>query len=130
MSLATAKNHIPFNPNRQTAYSFLASTSTHIFKQVLLGKQKELAHTRDSLFSQALVAQKESENVKKLQNALSKAMGYYTRVEAWQEKESRALQEGIKVMKEEIGSMMAWIIKTDRERQQVTFDRSGSPVTH
>lgn len=104
---------------RDSPKSFAPSTSSHIFKSLVQSKAKELQNTREHLAAQTLLTHKESDNVKKLQAALTRAMNYYTRAEEWQERESRALQDGVRALKEEMAAIMSWLIKVDLERKEV-----------
>jgi hypothetical protein len=90
-----------------------------IYKRMLDAKEKEITELRKRLYDSMRREENESDSVRKLKKALNKSVHYYTFAEEWQKSESSRLQADVKHLKNEISSLMAFLINSEVEKQNV-----------
>jgi hypothetical protein len=90
-----------------------------IYKRMLDAKEKEITELRKKLYDSMRREENESDSVRKLKKALNKSVHYYTFAEEWQKSESARLQADVKHLKHEISSLMAFLINSEVEKQNV-----------
>jgi hypothetical protein len=90
-----------------------------IYKRMLDAKEKEITELRKKLFETSRAQENESDSVRKLKNALNRSVNYYTFAEEWQKQESSRLQSDVKKLKCDISSLMALLINSEVEKQNV-----------
>jgi hypothetical protein len=92
-----------------------------IYKRMLDAKEKEITDLRRKLFESLKREENENDSVRKLKNALNKSVNYYTFAEEWQNQESLRLQADVKRLKNDISSLMAFLINSEVEKQNVSL---------
>ena len=97
------------------------SFSGAIYKRMLDAKEREITGLRTQLYESSKLKAFETENVRKLKQALNQSVNYYTFAEEWQQSEASRLQQDIRHLKAEASSMIAILINAEVEKQGVIW---------
>lgn len=96
------------------------SFSGALYKRMLDAKDKEIYALRTQIFEISRREESDADNVKKLRKALNQSVNYYTFAEEWQQTESTRLQHDVRQLKSETSSLMAFLINSEVDKQNVT----------
>jgi hypothetical protein len=92
-----------------------------LYKRMLEAKEREITTLRKELYETVQRGTAENDNVTKLKRALNKSVKFYTLAEEWQQGESSKLQEDIRRLKCDVSSLMAILINSEVQKQNVLF---------